>query len=173
MLAGILMGSAHLLVEVILHVVPELYLPLLVTINTELSIGFQPFLVIVIELFITLSSLYALPLLLKQHMQIVQFSFEHTLIVYLWQAVQLLAQCLKLRFCCLIFDLWQLAEISILRMQGIDADTVIGIAILPSTCHIGIVDGQHLNKALLGSGSPVNHQFQVAKVAHTKASLTT
>ena len=112
MCTGILMGCMHLLVEVVLHKVPEIQLTvsfwllccsflrplrelgsaILITVDTELGIGYQPFLVVVKELFIILSSLDTLPLLLKQDVQIVQLSLEHALVIYLWQGIQLLAQ---------------------------------------------------------------------------------
>ena len=58
-------------------------------------------------------------------------------------------------------------------MQGIDADSIVGIAILPRARHIGIVDGQHLQNALVGLVYPVHHLLKVTKVTHAKRALTT
>ena len=60
-----------------------------------------------------------------------------------------------------------------MRMEGIDADTVVGIAILPGTRHIGIGDRQHLKDTLFGLGTPVDHHLQIAEVTHAEATLTT
>ena len=57
-------------------------------------------------------------------------------------------------------------------MEGIDTDGVIGIAVLPSVGHVGIVDRQHLQHALLGLRTPVDHLLQIAEVAHAEAALT-
>ena len=59
--------------------------------------------------------------------QIVHLGVVHTLVVYLWQGVQLFLQGLKRLTLRLIFQLWQLAQVSVLRMQGIDADAIVGI----------------------------------------------
>ena len=56
-------------------------------------------------------------------------------------------------------------------MQGIDAYAVVGIAVLPGVCDVGVVDRQHLDKAHIGFCCPVNHQLQVTEVTHAQASL--
>ena len=38
--------------------------------------------------------------------------------------------------------------------------------------HIGVVDRQYLDDALVGLVRPVNHQFKVSEVAHAKTSFT-
>ena len=106
-------------------------------------------------------------------MQIVHLSFEHAFVVNLWQGVQLLAQCLELSALSGILNLGQLTEVSVLWMQGVDADSIVGIAILPRTRHVGIVDRQHLQNALVGLVNPVNHLLQITEVAHAKGALTT
>ena len=58
-------------------------------------------------------------------------------------------------------------------MQGIDADAVIRIGVLPGLRHVRVVDGQHLQHALLCLGTPIDHLFQVAEVTHTETALTT
>ena len=57
-------------------------------------------------------------------------------------------------------------------MQGIDADTVVGIRVLPGVRDVGIVDGQYLQHTLLGLVAPVNHQLQVAEIANAETALT-
>ena len=39
--------------------------------------------------------------------------------------------------------------------------------------HIGVVDRQYLDDALVGLVRPVNHQFQVSEVTHSETALTT
>ena len=56
-------------------------------------------------------------------------------------------------------------------MEGIDTDGVIGIAVLPSIGHVRIVDGQHLQYALLGLRTPVDHLLQITEVAHAETAL--
>ena len=104
-------------------------------------------------------------------MQVFHLRGEHALIVNLRQRVQLLAQLLIVGAALLVFQLRQLAQVRILRMQGIDADAVVGIAVLPRAGGVGVVDGQHLQDALAGLRTPVDHQLQVAEVAHAEASL--
>ena len=188
MTAGILMGCMHLLVEVELHIAPEVLLAvclwllsfcllrplvevgstILIAIDTELSIRNQPLSVVIVELLVGFGSLHMLPLLFEQLLQVVHLGLEHTLVVNLWQSVQFLAQRLKCSSLSLILNLRQLTEVGVLRMQGIDTDRVIRIAVLPSTRHIGVVNRQYLQDALVGLVHPVNHLLQVAKVTHTK-----
>ena len=56
-------------------------------------------------------------------------------------------------------------------MQGIDANRIIRIAVLPCVRHIRVVDGQYLKNTLVGLVGPLNHQFQIAEVTHTKRTL--
>ena len=57
-------------------------------------------------------------------------------------------------------------------MQGIDADGVVGVGVLPGLRHVRIVDGQHLQHALFRLGTPVDHLFQITEVTHTETAFT-
>ena len=203
LLTGMLMGSTHLLVEVELYKIPEGYFliefrgrfchgltllgwqlmvvgPLLescraikVTIVTEGSIGHQPLLVLLEEPFERLTLQHLTTLLGVDLTQIVHLCSKHTLVVDLWQLIQFLTQLLKSCALSLVLNGRQLTEISVLRMQGIDADGVVGIGVLPRPCHVRIVDGQHLQNPLLCLVTPVDHQLQVTKVAHAEAPFCT
>ena len=105
--------------------------------------------------------------------QIVHLRLVHPFVVDLCQGVEILLQLLEFGSFRLVFDLRQLAQIRILRMQGVDADRIVGVGVLPRVGDIRIVDGQHLQHTLLGLGTPVDHQFQVTEVAHTETALTT
>ena len=105
-------------------------------------------------------------------MQIIHLSSEHPLIINLWQGIQFLTELLELDFYFFILNLWQLPEVRVLRMQGIDADTIIRIAVLPCLSHIGIVDWQYLDDMLVGLVRPVDHHFQITEIAYTETALT-
>ena len=172
-LTGIFMSGTHLTVEIILHEAPETgdFLISLgqrvgpvvehgstieVTIVTELCIRYQPLLVLSVEILIVSSSAQRCPFLVKQQVQVIELGLEHALVVYLRQGIQLLTQGLKLLTLGIVLQLWHLPEIDILWVQGIDADTVIRITILPGFSHIRIVNRQYLNDALVGLCRPVN-----------------
>ena len=104
--------------------------------------------------------------------QIGHLRIVHALIVDLRQGVELLLQGVIVGLALLVLQLWQLTEVGILWMEGIDADGVVGIAVLPGERHVRIVDGQYLKHALSGLGTPVDHLLQVAEVAHAEAPLT-
>ena len=161
MLAGILVGRAHLLVEVILYEIPEVQNLFIwgsqflgpfakgcrtieVAIEAELGIRLQPLLVLLKELLVGCAAAGGRPFLCEEFLQIVHLGLEHALVVNLRQRVELLTDALKLFLLLFVLQCWQLAEVSVLRMQGIDADGVIGVGVLPGVGHIGIVDGQHL-----------------------------
>ena len=107
MCTGILMGSMHLTVEVVLHVAPEvghlfvnlgqwlgpcreLSRSVEVAIVAKLCVWLQPLLVVCAELFVGSRTLDCCPFLLEQHLQILQFGAEHALVVNLWQRIQFL-----------------------------------------------------------------------------------
>ncbi len=171
LLACVLVGAVHLLVEVKLHIVPECCRAAFVTIDAELGVRLEPLLVLLDEVFVDFRTAHLCSLLCIELMQVFHLRGEHALIVNLRQRVQLLAQLLIVGAALLVFQLRQLAQIRILRMQGIDADAVVGIAVLPRAGSVGVIDGQHLQDALAGLRTPVDHQFQVAEVAHAEASL--
>ena len=56
-------------------------------------------------------------------------------------------------------------------MQGKDAYARVGIRVGPGVGGCGVVDRKHLEQALVGLCHPVDHQLQVAEVAHTEAAL--
>ena len=102
-----LMGSAHLLVEVILDEIPEVehfligfrqfFWPLreggcavFVAIEAETGIGFQPFLVGFNELFIRRSTLHISAFLFEEHLQVFHLGSHHALVVNLSQGIELL-----------------------------------------------------------------------------------
>ncbi len=112
-------------------------------------------------------------LLFKDNAQILYFSVVHTLIVNLGQLVQLFTQRLKGGSLLFVGHGRQLAQVGKLRMNGKDADARIGIRVGPGMGRGGIVDGQHLKHLLVRFSHPVNHHFQVTKVAHAKAATGT
>ncbi len=197
------MCTAHLLVEEVLHKVPECHFlvelgariahcgtltvlkgvvvgPLAecgcaveVAIVAECGIGHEPVFV-GIEKFLVLAALeHGGSFLVVEQLQVFALGVVHALVVDLRQGVQLLAQLLKL--CCLerVLQRWQLVEVDVLRVQCIDADAVVGVGVLPCPGDGGVVDGQHLQGALAGGGHPVDHALEVAKVAHAEALLAT
>ena len=58
-------------------------------------------------------------------------------------------------------------------MKGIDRNGVVGVGIGVLARERGVVDGEYLQHTLSGSSHPVNHRFEIAKVAHALAALTT
>ena len=191
MLACIVVGGTHLTVEVVLHEVPEVMLalgfwllafgffgPLTevgsavgVSVDAELGIGLEPRLVLFEEFLIIRTTAQGGPLLLEEFVQIVHLGRRHALIVYLRQCVELVAQRLVVAAALGILEGRQLAKVHILRMEGVDADAIIGIAVLPRVGDAGVIDGQHLDDAQPHLIGPVDHQLKVAKVAHAKAAL--
>ena len=121
MFTGIVVGSTHLLVEIVLHITPEIGHLLVglsqrlrpfrescrtieVAVVAELSIGFQPLLVVLVELLVSCRSFCGRSLLPVKFLQIVHLGGEHTFIVNLGQGIQLLAQQFKMCFSFFIFD---------------------------------------------------------------------
>ena len=201
MSTGIGMCSPHLGIEVELYEIPESHLlidlggclhhrlalilrqrvvirPLLefcraveVAIMTVGSVGHQPLLVLLEER-LEGGSLHRLCTLLGiDRAQIVHLRLVHPFVVDLRQGVEFFLQLLEFGVCGLVLDLRQLAQIRILRMQGVDADRVVGVGVLPRMGDVRIVDGQHLQHTLLGLGTPVDHQLQVTEVTHTETAL--
>ena len=105
-------------------------------------------------------------------MQIIHLGVVYTLVVDLRQGVQLFPDDFEAQTLLLVLDGGQLSQVCILWMQGIDTDGIIRIGILPGVGDGGIVDREYLQHALLGLVAPVDEHFQVAKVAHAKAALT-
>ena len=94
---------------------------------TESGIRYQPLLVLLEEL-LKGSRLHRLGTFLSiDGTQILHLGIVYTLIVDLWQGVQRFTQNLVLLAQFFVFQLWQLAQIGVLRMQCIDADRVVGI----------------------------------------------
>ncbi len=58
-------------------------------------------------------------------------------------------------------------------MESIDADAVIRVGVGPCMIDGSIVDGENLKGILTSQDTPVDHEFQVAEVAHTETPLTT
>ncbi len=198
---GMLVGSAHLLVQIVLDVIPQGHFlvglgarighrsallvaegvvrrPLgegcrakLVTVVAEGGIGDEPILIGVEEVFVLLALEHLGAFLLIEQRQVLKFGFVDALIVDLGQRVQLLAQLLELGLALLVSEFGQLPQVDVLRVQGIDADAVVGITVAPGMGDGGVVDGQHLQGALTCAGHPVDHQLEVTEVAHAETAL--
>ncbi len=169
LLPGVLVGGVHLLVQVELHVVPEC--GIVAVVAAEAGVWLQPLLVLLHEGLVGLGAARAGALLCVELAQVLHLGAEHALIVYLRQRVQLLPQLLVVLAALLVLQRGQLPQVHVLRVQGIDADGVVGVAVLPGARGVGVVDGQYLQDALSGLGTPVHHQLQVAEVAHAEAAL--
>ena len=198
---GILVRAAHLLVQVVLHIVPQAHLlvglgarigqrsaflvgenvvggplgercrAIQVTIVAECGIGYQPVLIGGEECLELVALEHLGALLFKEQLHVLALGIVHALIVDLGQSIELFAQFLELGGTFLVVEFGQLAHIHVLRMQGIDADAVVGIAVAPCVGDGGVVDGKHLQGALAGLFHPVHHELEVAEVAHAKAAL--
>ena len=140
-------------------------------IETEGGVGHEPFLVVVEELLECGLLACCCKLLFEQQAQVFALGIVHTLIVNLRQCVQLLAQCLHTLLCLGIFQFGQLAKVGILRVQCVDAYTVIWIGVCPCIGDGGVVDREYLNDALIGLGSPVNHHLEVAEVSNSETAF--
>ena len=178
----------HLTVKMILNKEPEviglgfsslsrplrkLCRTILVAVDAEACIGLQPLTVLFDETLVVCRTLCLGTLLLIDEMQVIHLGLEHALIVNLRQGIQFLTQLFEPVSFLLVFYLWQLSEVTILRMQSIDTDTIVRIGILPHTRHIRIGNGQNLKNTLFGLVTPVNHQLQIAKVTNAEATSRT
>ena len=202
LLAGIGMGGTHLLVEVELYEVPEGHLfiyfssrlrhglalllceglvigPLRerggavhIAVVTEGGVRHEPVLVLLEEGLKGLGLHHLTALLGEELAQIGELGIVHALVVDLWQGVELFLQGFVVGLALLVLQRRQLSEVGVLRMQRVDADRVVRIAVLPGVGHVRIVDGQHLQHALAGLGTPVDHLLQIAEVAHSEAAFT-
>ena len=147
----------------------------LLPVVAEHGIRQQPFAVVGFKVVVFFRLQHVLFLLAQQLLvqvaQICHLVLAHLFIVYLWQFVQLLLQLLVLASFLGVFQCWQLSQVNVLWMQGIDADAVVWIGVLPGVCDDGVVDGQHLYHPHAGGLCPVHHFLQVAEVAHPKAAL--
>ena len=135
------------------------------------SIGHKPLFVLLEELLEGLALHHLAAFLSIEFAQILHLGIVHPLVVNLRQGVQFFLQSVVVGLACLVLEGRQLAQVGILRMQGIDADGVVRIGILPGMSDVRIVDGEYLQHALLRLGAPVDHQLQVAEVAHAEATL--
>ena len=106
----------------------------------ECSVWNQPILVLLKELLECGRLHHLCAFLSVDGSQIVHLSVVHTFIVYLWQGVQCFLQSLIFFAQFLVLQLWQLSQVGILWMQGIDADRVVRIRILPGMGNVGIID---------------------------------
>ena len=143
----------------------------LVTVVAEGGIGDEPILIGVEEVFVLLALEHLGAFLLIEQRQVLKFGFVDALIVDLGQRVQLLAQLLELGLALLVSEFGQLPQVDVLRVQGIDADAVVGITVAPGMGDGGVVDGQHLQGALACACHPVDHQLEVTEVAHAETAL--
>ena len=135
------------------------------------GIGFKPCLVGFKKLLVCTSSAHIAPFLPEQFAQIPLLGLVHTFIVYLRQGIEFPAQCFVVGGTVGIGQRGQLSQVGILRMQGIDADAVVGIRVLPCAGDGGIIDGEHLQHALPSHGHPIHKLLQIAKIAHSKTAL--
>ena len=106
-------------------------------------------------------------------MHIFVLRIVHTLIVYLWQCVQLHTKFFELLTFLLVFELWQSVKINILRMESKDTYTRVRIRVGPGMCDSGVVDREDLEHSLTRCCHPVNHLHQVTEIAYSEAVLTT
>ena len=167
--AGIGQGHSLLVVEaVMIGPLAERRRAIDVPIVAEGCIGHQPVLVLSKECLKLVTAHQRSALLLIEQSQILHLGLVHALVIYLWQRVQFLAQCLKLGKTALVGQLGHIVQIHILRMQGVDADAVIWIRVGPRVTYVGVVDWQHLQHALTGLCHPVHHLLQVAEVAYSE-----
>ena len=137
----------------------------------EGSIGHEPLLILCKELLEGLALHRLAALLGIKLTEILELGIVHALVVDLRQSVELFLQGIEVCLALGILQSRQLTEVGVLGMEGIDTDGVIGIAVLPGVGHVGIVDRQHLQHALLGLRTPVDHLLQVAEVAHAETAL--
>ena len=138
-----------------------------------LCIRNQPLLCLLEECLELLGCHHCRSFLFEDSTQVTVFSIVDTLIVNLWQCVQLFLQRFHLFPQLDTLELRQLVEVGILRMECKDADTAIRIAVCPRMGNRCIVDGQDLQQTLMGCCHPVDHLFQVSEVADTEARLRT
>ena len=170
--AGVAHGSNLMLLEgVVVGPVVEACRAIEVTVVAECRIGYQPAFVGLEECLEVIAVQHLGPLLGKYLSQITEFGLVDALIVNLRQGIQFLAQGLIVLGTRLVGQWRQLAQVAILRVQGIDADAVVGVTVLPGVCDGRVVDGQHLQGTLPCHGHPVDHALEVAEVAHPEAVL--
>ncbi len=198
-LAGIVVGLAHLLVEVVLHIVPVGHFLVLagaavghggaqalvegavlgplaeagsaveVAIVAEGCIGHKPLLV-GLEVLLEVGRFHGLgALLLVELFHVGQLGLVHALVVDFGQRVELGLQLAVVLATAGVGQLRQLPQVDVLRVQGVDADAVVGVAVGPGVGDGGVVDGQHLQGLLPGRGHIVDHVLEVAEVAHAEA----
>ena len=132
------------------------------------SIGEEPFLVGTDKRFVVSFTFNIRSLLLVECPQIAHLSLVDTFVVNLCESVQLVAQRFIVQTCLLILERRQLSEVSILRMECINADAVIRIGVLPGVGDGRVVDREHLQSTLPRHRCPVDHSLQVAEVTHTE-----
>ena len=199
--ACILVGFLHLLCQDVLHVVvegdlpvflgagvgkdaPVLLVPCVVVLPlgevgslvgvsqvAVLCVGHEPALLLPEPLLVLPRGKGGRALLLKEQVQILLLRLYHAPVVYALELVELPAQGFKLRGFLLVFQRRQLPKVGILRMEGKDGDAGVGIGVAPRVACRGVVDGQHLQYALVGVFHPIDHALEVAEIAHAKTAL--
>ena len=104
-------------------------------------------------------------------MEIFEFGVVDTLVVDLLQGVELYAQFLEAVALFGVFQLWQLREVDIHRMQCKHTDATIGVGVGPSVGDRAVVDRQDLQHTLAGRVDIVDHLLQVTEVSYAEACL--
>ena len=139
----------------------------------EHTVGDQPLLVSADKVLACWRAKNRSALLSVQSVQIAHLQVESAFVIHLCQGIQFLTLAIVFLHKRLVRDTGQLAEVQIQRIQGIDADGIVGIAIAPGGSLGGVVDGQQLYHAHTGSVGPIHKHAQVAKVACSLAMLAT
>ena len=136
-----------------------------------LGVGHKPITFFFKELLKVLTLHHFLALLLEQLFKISCFGVVHAFVINLRQRVKLLPQGLESHAFVFFLQQRQCIEVYILRMKGENADATVWIRVGPGVRCGAVVDGQHLQHALVGMRHEVYHGFKVAKVAHAKAAF--
>ena len=138
---------------------------------TILGIGHQPIALFFKELLKVLTLHHLLALLLEQQFKIRRFGVVHAFVINLRQRVKFLPQGLESHAVFFFLQQRQRIEVYILRMKGKNTDATVWIRVGPGVRCGAVVDGQHLQHALICLCHKVYHGLEVAKIAHAKAAF--
>ena len=109
----------------------------------------------------------------ERKQEVIALKFVDTSIINCGQGVEFTKLAFKSGLFLLIGQRRQGAQVNIHRVEGVDRNGVVGVGIRVLTRERGVMNGEYLQHALSGGGHPVDHRFEIAKVAHALAALTT
>ena len=139
--------------------------------HREGGIGTQPLFVVLEEGLEAYGAEALLSLLLVDVADVGTLGVVDAFVVNLLEGIEFDTLCLVIGSLLFVLEGRKLAQVEILRMEGVDRDGVVGIGVSPGAGDGGVVDGEDLYGLLVSEYSPVDKTLEVAKVTYAEAAF--